>query len=96
MGQFKGFKCDKCDKEFRYGEAEYSPVSIKIIIAFESETPTNYPSVIENVVWCRECVMKTGFHKPITDNDKKIAPETLMTFEEQFAELIGQLGFIRE
>ena len=96
MSEFRGFKCDKCGKEFRYGGKDYDPVAIQITITFGHMSPSSYPSAQGYAVWCRECVMGTGFHKPVTDDDKKVAPVEPMTFEDQFAELIEQLGFVRE
>ena len=96
MGTFKGFKCDKCKKEFRYGQKDHQPNAIKISIDLGLTSPSNSPHTSSHVVWCRPCVMATGFYRPLTESDKKVAPEQEPTFEEKFSMLIEEMGFVRE
>lgn len=95
MGIFNGFICDRCGKEFRSNSTNYNPVSISLKIAFGRTLPSSYEAA-ENKVWCRECVMKTGLDAPANDEDKKIAPEIELTFEEKFSMMIEALGFIKD
>ncbi len=96
MGTFSGFICDRCGKEFRTNEKDYSPVAIRLSFDFGRTAPSmQYSASTRNLVWCRGCVMLTGVTKAITENDKKAAPETELTFEEKLAILIEDMGFTR-
>lgn len=95
MGKFNGFTCDRCGKEFRANTKEYKPVTIQLTVTFGS-TPSTYPATQRHVIWCRQCLMSSGFQIPITEEDEKMAPELKLTFEEKFSMMIEELGFIRE
>lgn len=97
MGAFNGFKCDRCMKKFVDGNDNYQPVSLQLIVTFgQTHATTHINSNRATAVWCRECVVSTGIHAPIAGDDKKIAPENELSFEEKFGELIEEMGFLRE
>lgn len=96
MGIFNGFICDRCKREFKSDSKDYNPVTIQLRISFGRTTPTDYPNTTDHMIWCRKCLISTGFQIPTTEEDKKIAPEFKLTFEEKFSMMIEALGFIRE
>ena len=88
--------CDKCGKTKDSNSNEWQPVAVGLSIQFGQTRVTHYPTHECQEVWCRECVMKAGLYNPITDEDKKVAPNTPPSFEEKIVGLFESLGFIRE
>ena len=96
MGIFNGFICDRCKREFRACNKDYNPVTIQLKISFGSTYPIDYTNTIDYKVWCRECLISSGFHKPTTKEDVRVSPNLELTFEEKFSIMIEELGFVKE
>lgn len=95
MGTFSGFKCDKCGQSFMLGKEDYRPISVSLHIRFGYTYPDKFTDRSGHAVWCRSCLMSTGFHHPVNEEDKKVAAPKELTFEEKFSILIEDLGFTR-
>ena len=96
MAVITTYKCDKCGKEWHPNSGEEMPVAVGIVVEFGKTTLPAAPYKRFGAMWCRECVMKSGIHPPMTEADKQVAPEQPLSFEEKFAVLMEELGFARQ
>ena len=79
-------------KIIKAGLAEYDQIKVDSYVDYlvKTESAKNKDGSLKNP-W-----FKYKNDTNLVGYFKKVAPAELMTFEEQFAELIGQLGFVRE
>lgn len=87
------YGCEKCKKEWEPGNGE-TLCTVGVAVNFGGTSISDH-HFSKTQHWCRTCVMKYGIHKPITDKDKRVAPEPL-SFEEKFTELLIDMGFVQE
>jgi hypothetical protein len=96
MGQYTTYKCDKCGKEWLSTDKKEQPVSVAIVFDFGNPTgtpqPDRYRHPASSAMWCRSCVMETGIHQPMTQEEKFTAPPE-MSFEDKVIMLLEELGF---
>lgn len=96
MGVKTIITCDKCGEVCQDGNIKIrQPVAVGISLQFGRVHMTDtYPTYQR--VWCRECIVKTGIHPPIVEEEKEIAPEEKLSTTEKLALLLEELGFQRE
>jgi hypothetical protein len=99
MGQYTTYKCDKCGKEWLSTTNTEQPVSLAIILDFGN--PSSIPAIRYGIdkrmraMWCRACVMQVGISEPALPQDKQVAPESPLSFEEKLCALLEELNFTR-
>jgi hypothetical protein len=62
-------------------------VSVGIMVNFQNSVPNRYDARTHQD-WCRECVMRVGLHPPTSESERKLAPATPPTLEEQLIEVL--------
>lgn len=96
MAQFTTYRCDLCKKEWLSTDNSEQPVTIGIVTDFGNPTGKLTPKFAEvnQAMWCRSCVMRTGIFPPVTVKEKQ-DHKTQIPFEEKVAFLLEELGFQR-